>query len=122
MSDKFCKIARQEIESEINSLQEIFRVCMTDQQFYDRAKEIERHLHKIKGLAPMMGQEEVGKIAKLSNLVTRYVLDHGVLNGSHDVITDSIQSMYQVFNDKTNSRIEDFEKQVKKILPPSFRY
>lgn len=117
MSDEFFKIARQEIESEINSLQEIFRVCMTDQQFYDRAKDIERHLHKIKGLAPMMGEEEVGKIAKLGNMVTKHVLDHGMLNGSHDVITDSIHMMQQIFNGKTNSRIEDFEKQVKNILP-----
>lgn len=120
MSDEFFKIARQEIESEINSLQEIFHTCKTDQQFYDRAKDIERHLHKIKGLAPMINEEEIGKIARLGNLVTKHVLDHGVLNGSHDVITDSIQRMHQTFNSKISGRIEDFEKQVKKILP-SFR-
>jgi HPt (histidine-containing phosphotransfer) domain-containing protein len=117
MSDEFFKIARQEIESEINSLQEIFRACRTDQQLYESAKDIEKHLHKIKGLAPMTGEEEIGKIAKLGDLVARYVVDHGVLNGSHDVIIDSIQRMCQIFNDKTNNRIEDFEKQVKRIFP-----
>lgn len=120
MSDKFFKLARQEIELEINSLQEIFHTCLTDQQFYERTRDIEKHLHKIKGLAPMMGEEKIGKLAKISDLITRQVMKQGITNGSHDIILNSIHMMQEFFNGKINEINKDFEKNVRKAFPKIF--
>ncbi|MDE1724902.1 MAG: Hpt domain-containing protein [Thaumarchaeota archaeon] len=117
MSERFLEIARQEIESELNSLQEIFRLCTTDQQLYERIKDIEKHLHKIKGLAPMMGEEKIGRLAKISDSITKQVMKQGMIDGSYDVISDSIHMMYEFFNCKSDKEIEDFERKVKKVLP-----
>jgi HPt (histidine-containing phosphotransfer) domain-containing protein len=117
MSDRFLKIARQEIESELNSLQEIFRACTTDQQFYERMKDIEKHLHKIKGLAPMMGEEKIGKLAKISDSITKQVIKQGMTDGAYDIISDSVYRMHEFFNGRLDREIEDFERKVRKVFP-----
>ncbi len=113
MSDEFLSVARQEIQSEINNLSEIFLSCTNDEQLYENSGNIEKHLHKIKGLAPMMNQEKIGEIAKISDMIIKYIVIHGVLKGSHDTISDAIKRMSGLFNGQSNIQIEDFRKHVK---------
>jgi len=81
MSEEFLRMARQEIQSEIDGLNEIFLTCTNDEQLYKKSIEIEKHMHKIKGLAPMMEQEKIGEIAKISDLVLKHVSSYGILKG-----------------------------------------
>jgi len=117
MSEEFLKVARQEIQEELDSLKEAFHACANDEQFYKKSKEIERHMHKIKGLAPMMGQENVGEIARMSDLILKQVITQGTLRGSHDIILEAVQKMNHLFNEDDSFEIDVFRKKIIDTYP-----
>lgn len=110
MHDEFIKIARQEIQTELNGLTAIITLCNNDEQIFLNSKEIEGHLHKIKGLAPMMGQENVGEIAKISDTVMKHIIEHGALTGSYKFIVESIENMKNIFSGQQNVLVNDLMK------------
>jgi len=110
MHDKFTKIARQEIQTELNGLEAIIALCNNDEQIFQNSKEIEGHLHKIKGLAPMMDQESVGEIAKISDTVMKHIIEHGALVGSYKFIVESIENMKNIFSGQQNVLVNDIIK------------
>ena len=65
MSDEFLKVATKEINEEVDSIGKILDSCNDDAAILQNSSSLEKHFHKIKGLAPMMGQEEIGEIAAL---------------------------------------------------------
>ena len=117
MSDEFLKIARQEIQTEIDSLKKIFSKCVNDKQLYDKSRDIQRHMHKIKGLAPMMDQGEIGEIARISDIILKHVSNNGVLKKSHGIIFEAIQRMDNLFNQKTADELDSFRKQIIDTYP-----
>ena len=117
MSEEFLRMARQEIQSEIDDLNEIFLACTNDEQLYKKSIEIENHMHKIKGLAPMMEQEKMGEIAKISDLVLKHVSSHGTLKGSHKITSDAIKIMSGLFSGQPTIQVDDFKKQVRTSWP-----
>ena len=117
MSDEFQKVARQEIQSELDDLNEAFLECIDDEQFFKKTKDIEKHMHKIKGLAPMMGQEKVGEIARISDVILKHVINHGVLKGAQEIIFEAVQRMSLLFNGDTNIETDDFRKQAMDTYP-----
>lgn len=117
MSEEFLKVARQEIQSEIDSLNEIFLTCINDEQLHEKSAEIEKHMHKIKGLAPMMEQEKVGEVAKISDLVLKHVSIHGILRGSHKTTSDAVKIMSSLFSGQVDIQIDDFRKQTRALYP-----
>lgn len=117
MSDEFLKVARQEIQSEIDNLNEVVLECANDEQFFKKSKEIEKHMHKIKGLAPMMGQEKVGEIAQISDVILKQIINHGLLKGSQEIVFEAVQRMSLLFNGDVSNDIDDFRKQVIDAYP-----
>ena len=117
MSDEFLRVARQEIQSEIDSLKEIFLDCANDERLYEKSAEIEKHMHKIKGLAPMIGQEKIGEIARISDIILKHITDQGVLKGSQDIISDAVNKMSSIFGGRDNIETGDFKKTVKDAYP-----
>jgi len=117
MSDEFIKIARQEIRKELEGLEMIITRCDDDEQIFKRSKDIEGHLHKIKGLAPMMGEEIIGEIAKISDTVMKHIIEHGSSTGSHKFIVESIESMNNLFNGEKNVFVNDISKRAHEIFP-----
>lgn len=109
MSDNFHKIARQEIQEELDNLKQILSQCNNDNDVFNNGDKIERHLHKIKGLAPMMDQNNVGEIAKLNDIILRYVIENGMLNGTYQIISESLQMMREIFNDTNKKSIDEFK-------------
>jgi len=65
MSEEFLRVARQEVSEDIAEIGNLLQRCSTDSDVTKNASEIEKHIHKIKGLAPMMGQEQRSNIATL---------------------------------------------------------
>lgn len=120
MSDEFLRVARQEVQSEIDNLKKILLSCTNDEQLYEESKNIEKHMHKIKGLAPMMEQEKVGEIAKISDMISKHVSSHGILDGSYDIISDAIKKMSSLFDGQIDIKIDDFKKHVKNTWPDIF--
>jgi len=114
MSDNFLKIARQEIQAELDSLQQILIQCNDDKDISNNSNKIEKHLHKIKGLAPMMGQNNVGEIAKLNDSIIMYIIENGTQNGAYQVISESLQIMQEIFNDTNKKDTEEFKNKIRK--------
>ncbi|NHI03686.1 hypothetical protein DYY67_0756 [Candidatus Nitrosotalea sp. TS] len=81
MSDEFLKVARQEIQLELDELERIVLHCDSDEHIFKNSQNIKAHLHKIKGLAPMMGQEKIGELAKTSDSILGYIVSKGPLPG-----------------------------------------
>src|SRR5574337_299195 len=113
MSEESLRNARQEIQTEIDNLKDIFRTCANDEQLYETSIDIEKHMHKIKGLAPMMGQEKVGEISRISNIILKHVTSQGMLKGSHDMILSAVQKMSDIFSGQIGGGVDDFKKIVK---------
>ncbi|HXX06162.1 MAG TPA: hypothetical protein VEJ68_04995 [Candidatus Bathyarchaeia archaeon] len=110
MYDEFIEVARHEIQMELIALGDIITYCSNDEQIFQTSKDVVKHIHKIKGLAPMMGQDDVGKIAKISETVLKYIIEHGSLIGSYKFIVESIESMKNLFSGKQNIFVDDFIK------------
>ncbi len=117
MSDEFHRVARQEIQSEMDSLDEIFLTCINDKQLYEKSIELEKHMHKIKGLAPMMEQEKVGEIARISDVILKHISNHGTLKGSHVIITEAVKMMSSLFSEHSDIQIDNFRRHVIESWP-----
>ncbi|MGI0017377.1 MAG: hypothetical protein ACREA1_01560 [Nitrosotalea sp.] len=117
MSDEFLRVARQEIQSEIDNLKDILVICTNDTQISEKSIDIEKHMHKIKGLAPMMEQEKIGEIARISDIVLKHIASHGVLKGSHGTISDVVQKMSSILDGQANVDTDNFKKTMKDAYP-----
>ncbi len=117
MSDEFLRIARLEIQAELEGLEQIAARCNNDDDVFKHSKTIEGHLHKIKGLAPMMGQEIIGNIAKLADDVMKYIMEHGRLADSCNFILETISNMKSCFNSQQDFNMEGFRKNIQNKFP-----
>ena len=98
MSDNFLRIARKEVQEDLDAVDQILTRCCNDMDISDNAQSIEKHLHKIKGLAPMMGQNDVGEIAKMTDTILKHVITNGVLTGSYQTLVESNLVMKEIFS------------------------
>ena len=117
MSDEFLKVARKEIKSEIESLKNIFLSCTNDEQLYKKSTDIEKHMHKIKGLAPMMGQDSIGEIAGISDIILKYVTSHSILKNSNKIIFEAVSNMNDIFDGHSKIDVNNFRKKVQDAFP-----
>lgn len=116
MSDNFLRLARKEIQEELDSLNQILSQCHSDSEISTNGKEIERHLHKIKGLAPMMEQKDVGDIAVLIDTVTKYVISNGTLGGTYDIFSESILMMNGIFSGSNTKNVEELKNKIRQTF------
>lgn len=98
MSEEFLRVARQEVSEDITEIGKLLASCKTDSDVTKNASEIEKHIHKIKGLAPMMGQEQIGNIATLLDKILKTMLAGNVVPKIHQTITQSHQFMQEALN------------------------
>ena len=120
MSDNFVKIARKEIQDELSGLQNILANCANDVDISDNAQNLEKHLHKIKGLAPMMGQQGMGDIAKMIDIIIKHVITNGTLEGTYKIITEANLMMKQLFDDSAIKNIQEFRNKIQQSFPTLF--
>lgn len=106
MSDEFSKVAWQEITDELESNFQILKLCKNDGDIKKNSSEIEKHLHKIKGLAPMMGQKKIGELASINDTLIKNILEGKNVTGIFDTIIQSHQLMKDLLN---NSSIDAAE-------------
>jgi chemotaxis protein histidine kinase CheA len=120
MSDNFYKIARQEIQEELDGLKQTLSQCKNDIDISNSGNKIEKHLHKIKGLAPMMGQNDVGEIAKLNDTILKHIIENGMLNETYQVISESVHMMQEIFNGTNKKNIDEFKIKICNTFPHIF--
>ena len=93
MSDEFIRVATKEINEEIDSVAEILKSCNNNSSAIKKASLIEKHFHKIKGLAPMMGKGDIGEIAAMTDKILKHVIEGNDLNGVYEILLESNKFM-----------------------------
>ncbi len=74
MSDEFIEIATKEINEEISELDKLLSTCQNDANIFSSADKFQKHTHKIRGLAPMMGKEELGNFSAILDSVLKKMM------------------------------------------------
>jgi HPt (histidine-containing phosphotransfer) domain-containing protein len=93
MSDKFIKVATSEINDELAGITTILGACQNDTDISKNSDKIEKHMHKIKGLAPMMGKEHIGNLAKTLDSILKKIVSGQKVAGFFEPLSISIHQM-----------------------------
>jgi len=93
MSDEFIKVATQEIIDELAGITTILGTCQNDTDISKNSDKIENHMHKIKGLAPMMGKENIGNLAKVLDSILKKIISGQKVDGFFEPLSISIEQM-----------------------------
>ncbi len=101
LSDEFTKQATKEIYEELEHNSQILQSCQNDEDISNKCSEIEKHLHKIKGLAPMMGQKKIGELASLNDELIKKILEGEKIEGIFETIKQSNKLMKDLMRDST---------------------
>ncbi|MGQ0794582.1 MAG: hypothetical protein ACT4N5_00140 [Nitrosopumilaceae archaeon] len=116
MSDDFLNVATKEIQEGLDAIKKILKNCKNDTDIFSNAKEIQRHLHKIKGLAPMMGQKEVGEIAKITDSLAKHAIANGPLEKSLWALLESNSIMERILCGQYKEDVLEYKKKIRKIF------
>lgn len=106
MSEEFIRVATEEINSELDKISNILTLCHSDKDVFNKSSEIEKHLHKIKGLAPMMGKTQVGEISSILDSILKQVIDGKTINDVFRIIKQSTDYMQK------NMQDDDFDLRI----------
>jgi len=101
LSDEFTEQAVKEIHEELEHNSQILKSCQNDEDISNKCSEIEKHLHKIKGLAPMMGQKKIGELASLNDELIKKILEGEKIEGIFETIKQSNKLMKDLMLDST---------------------
>ncbi len=115
MSDEFIKVATQEIKEEISSIKKILDSCKNDSDIFKNSKSIEKHIHKIKGLAPMMGKKGIGEIASLNDKLLSHIIEGQNLAGIYSTLCES-----SVFMEHSINGLEPNTKEIKQKMATKY--
>ena len=115
MSDEFIEIATKEINEEISELDKILSTCQNDANILLNADKFQKCTHKIKGLAPMMGKEELGSFSGMLDSILKKMMDGVTINGIFNVFTDSISSMNQCMSEP-DYNLTEIKTRISQIL------
>ena len=113
MSDEFIKVATQEINNELSGITIILDICSSDEDIARNSEKIEQHLHKIKGLAPMMGKENIGDLAKILDSILKKIVSGQKVEGFYEPLSISIKQM--TFAMENPYDLSEIHKQVSDI-------
>ena len=93
MSDEFLRVATQEINEELNEIMGVLGSCSDDVDMAKNSIKIEQSMHKIKGLAPMMGKESVGNLAKILDNILKKIVSGKKTDGFFVCLKSSVEQM-----------------------------
>jgi chemotaxis protein histidine kinase CheA len=93
MSDEFLKIATKEINEDIIELEKTLFSCKNDTDVISNASQFQKYTHKIKGLAPMMGKENLGDLSSSLDSIFKKLLDASKVEGIFNILNDVIPAM-----------------------------
>jgi chemotaxis protein histidine kinase CheA len=112
MSEEFIRVATKEINEEISSITEILKSCNDNSSAIKKASLIEKHIHKIKGLAPMMGKENIGEIAAMNDKILKHVVEENDLDGVYEILLESNKFMKDSMKGD-NSNMHQLKQKIK---------
>ena len=113
MSDEFIKVATKEINDELSGIATILDSCQNDSDVSKNSDKIEQHMHKIKGLAPMMGKENIGNLAKTLDSILKKIVSGHQVDGFFEPLLISIKQMTIAMNEPND--LSEIQTQVSDI-------
>ncbi len=111
MSEEFIRVATKEINEETGSIAEILKSCNDNSSAIKKASLIEKHIHKIKGLAPMMEKGEMGEIAAMIDKIIKHVIEGNDLDGVYEILLESNKFMKDSM-DGDNSNMHHLKQKI----------
>ena len=99
MSDEFLAVATKEITDDIDSIENILKLCTNDIDIFQNASKFQKHTHKIKGLAPMMGKESLGDLSSSLDNIFKKIVNGDNVNGIFNLIRESVTHMKKSMNE-----------------------
>ena len=99
MSDEFIALATKEINDEISGIKKILDSCKNDDDVSVNSDKLERHTHKIKGLAPMMGKGKLGELSSELDDMLKKITDGKQVNKVLDLLQESLHQMKTTMNE-----------------------
>jgi len=93
MSDEFIAVATKEVNSDIESFENILKSCTNDADIFQNSSQFQKYTHKIKGLAPMMGKESLGNFSSSLDDLFKKMIDGANFDGIYEIMVQSIQEM-----------------------------
>lgn len=111
MSEEFIRVATKEINEETGSIAEILKSCNDNSSAIKKASLIEKHIHKIKGLAPMMGKGEMGEIAAMIDKILKHLIEGNDLDGVYEILLESNKFMKDSM-DGDNSNMHQLKQKI----------
>ena len=93
MSDEFLNVATKEINEDLVELKKILAICENDGDVIANANKFQKHTHKIKGLAPMMGKTHLGEISGALDSLLKTSLNGSTIEGIFDLLSEILPFM-----------------------------
>jgi HPt (histidine-containing phosphotransfer) domain-containing protein len=118
LSDEFLRVAKKEISDDIAKISTLLQNCHDDNAVSKNIAQFEKHIHKIKGLAPMMGHDQIGRVAALVDGLLKSMLAGSSVRGIHSVIKKSHEFMQNTL-DGANPDFELLKTEVERITKVS---
>ena len=116
--DEFVTVATEEINDDISNLENILHFCTNNDDVYQNANELQKHTHKIKGLAPMMGKEELGILSSMLDDLLREMIEGKKNEGIFNILSESLFYMKNSMNE-TNYDLSQINNKIKQFLSDS---
>lgn len=101
MSEEFLRVARHEVIEDIAGIGNLLQDCKTDADVFSKTPDLEKYIHKIKGLAPMMNQEQIGNVAILLDKILKVMLSGKSVSGIYQTMNESCGFMKNAINGNT---------------------
>lgn len=98
MSEEFLRVATKEVTDDIAEIGSLIESCANDADVQKNAVEIGKPLHKLKGLAPMMGKDEIGEIATLLDRIFKSLIAGSSIPGIFETVKESQQFMHDAMS------------------------
>ncbi len=113
ISDEFIEVATLEINEELSHIATILDSCQDDNDISKNSSKIEKHMHNIKGLAPMMGKENIGSIAKHLDSILKKIISGKKVDGIFEPLCTSIHQMK--LSMKSPHQMGEIQRQISNI-------
>ena len=114
MSDEFIAVATKEVTDDIDSIENILNLCTNDIDIFQNASKFQKHTHKIKGLAPMMGKESLGDLSSSLDNIFKKIVDGENVDGVFNLMQESITHMKKSMNE-SDYDFSQINEQIKQL-------
>ena len=96
-------MAKLELGEDITKIGILLSDCSTDKDIFTKSSDIEKHVHKIKGLAPMMGQEQIGQLAAILDKILKTMISGESVSEIYSTMMESHVFMKNTLDGKTTN-------------------